>query len=105
MMIQTISDTKRDPFAAALLKGDETLTIFSGGSCLKVWGAHPDLQIAWEWFELGLEDAEHCRIALKALHCLVAGLGKGAVSSFYPNGADAMTVSQRLTQSSLGVVS
>lgn len=90
-----MSDTKRNPFSAALLKGNETLTIFSGGACLKVWEAHPDLQIAWDWFERGLESADYCKIALAALYDIRTNAKPALVSTFYPNASDARVVGPR----------
>ena len=89
-------DVNKNPFAAALLQGEETLTIFSGGSCLKVSGAHPDLQKACDWFERGLETADHCKIALAALYDIRANAGLSTSASFYPNAADARTVEARV---------
>jgi hypothetical protein len=91
-----MSDTKRNPFAAALLHGSETLTIFSGGACLKVWGAHLDLQVAWNWFERGLDSADHCRIALEAMYEVRTASGQSLYASYYPNAADACVVEQRV---------
>ena len=90
-------DVKKNPFAAALSQGDETLTIFSGGSCLKVWGANKDLQESWDWFERGLESADHCKIALAAVYDIRKAAGM--LAAFYPDAADARTVSERVKAS------
>lgn len=82
-------DTKRDPFVAADMHGDEKITIYSGGACLVVFGGHTDLQIAWDWFESGLVDAEHCRIALLAVYeRYIAARGPVRSATFYPSGRD-----------------
>lgn len=90
------NDTKRDPFKAADLHGDEKVTIYSGGACLVVFGAHSDLQGAWDWFEAGLVDAEHCRIALLAVYeRYISARGPVRSATFYPNGRDGMSALKR----------
>jgi hypothetical protein len=56
---------------------------------LVVHGAHADFQVAWDWFEAGLVDAEHCRIALLAVYERFVSAG-GAIraATFYPDGRD-----------------
>lgn len=89
-------DTKRDPFTAADLHGDETLQINSGGACLVLHSAHPDLNVAWDWFEAGLVDAEHCRIALLAVYDrFISSRGPVRAATFYPDGRDGSSALKR----------
>jgi hypothetical protein len=91
-------DTKRDPFAAAELHGEERLQIKSGGACLVVFDAHTDLQIAWDWFEEGLVDAEHCRISLLAVYDrYISAPGPTRSATFYTDGCDGLSALKRET--------
>ena len=81
-----MSNTKQNPFAAALLRGEDKVTIFSGGACLEVFEAHPDLNLAWEWFENGLAGSEHCRVALEAVYDIyVSARGPVRPASYFPD--------------------
>jgi hypothetical protein len=64
------------PFVAVQEAGETHLVIHSGGCQLIIADASDCLQEAWDWFEGGLADSDHCEAAIKALHKLAVAAGR-----------------------------